>query len=281
MEDIAQSVRALVCGTRGRGFESHYSPGKATRKCRLYLFFPHPPPLMSRILAISDIHGCAKTFEALLDRVALSTSDTLYLLGDFIDRGPDSKGVFDLIFQLTDNGYNINSLMGNHEAIMLTVLEDPYTAPKWGLAGGVPTLNSFNARSMSDIPETYLKYVAALPDYFDTGDFIFVHAGLNFLAKDPLGANAADDLKWIRNWYDSIRYDWLGQRIIIHGHTPVPSEETDHQLALLERRQYINIDNGCVFKHRAAQYGMGKLTALDLTNRTIIRQTCIDTVTVS
>ena len=65
--------------------------------------------------AISDIHGCAKTFEALLDRIALSTQGELYLLGDYLDRGPDSKGVLDLIFRLQREGYAVHCLRGNHE----------------------------------------------------------------------------------------------------------------------------------------------------------------------
>jgi len=68
-----------------------------------------------RQIAISDIHGCARTFQALLDKIQLSTNDQLYLLGDYIDRGPDSKGVIDTILGLINAGYRVQTLMGNHE----------------------------------------------------------------------------------------------------------------------------------------------------------------------
>ena len=65
--------------------------------------------------AISDIHGCAKNFKALLDRISLSLGDELYLLGDYIDRGPDSKGVIDHVWQLQKTGHTVHCLCGNHE----------------------------------------------------------------------------------------------------------------------------------------------------------------------
>ena len=68
-----------------------------------------------RRFAISDIHGCARTFEALLDRIAFTSQDELYLLGDYIDRGGDSKGVLDLIFRFQKEGYAVQCLLGNHE----------------------------------------------------------------------------------------------------------------------------------------------------------------------
>ena len=65
-----------------------------------------------RKFAISDIHGCLKSFEALLDKIQLSTSDELYILGDYIDRGPDSKGVIDYIWKLEQEGYAVKCLRG-------------------------------------------------------------------------------------------------------------------------------------------------------------------------
>lgn len=73
--------------------------------------------------AITDIHGCNKTFQALLDKIAFTTADALYLLGDYIDRGPDSKGVFDTIFNLQETGHSVHCLRGNHEAMFLDSLK--------------------------------------------------------------------------------------------------------------------------------------------------------------
>jgi len=72
---------------------------------------------------ISDIHGCAKTFKALVDRISFSREDELYLLGDYIDRGPDSKGVIDHIWDLLETGYTVHCLTGNHEQMFLHAID--------------------------------------------------------------------------------------------------------------------------------------------------------------
>jgi hypothetical protein len=75
---------------------------------------------MSRILAIGDIHGCANTFHKLIfDEIKIRKSDTIYCIGDYIDRGPDSKAVIDLILDLRKKGYQLRTLRGNHEQLML------------------------------------------------------------------------------------------------------------------------------------------------------------------
>jgi len=74
-------------------------------------------------LVIPDIHGCARTFEKLLDSVGPSKHDKLYFLGDFIDKGPDSSGVLDTLLRLIDQGFEINAVRGNHEENMLLAYE--------------------------------------------------------------------------------------------------------------------------------------------------------------
>jgi serine/threonine protein phosphatase 1 len=75
---------------------------------------------MPRVFIIGDIHGCNKTFRKLvLEKISIRKTDKIYCLGDYIDRGPDSKGVIDFIIQLRKDGFNIHTLRGNHEQLLL------------------------------------------------------------------------------------------------------------------------------------------------------------------
>ena len=76
-----------------------------------------------RSFAITDIHGCANTLDALLDQIGLSQSDHLYLLGDYIDRGPRSKEVLDILLALQRKQYPMTVLRGNHEQLFLDALQ--------------------------------------------------------------------------------------------------------------------------------------------------------------
>ena len=96
-----------------------------------------------RRFAISDIHGCIKTFKTLVDRIEFSKEDTLYLLGDYIDRGPDSKGVIDHIWKIQEEGYRVHCLRGNHEQMLLEELKNI----KFWYQGEPAMLKSFNAKS--------------------------------------------------------------------------------------------------------------------------------------
>ena len=82
---------------------------------------------MERIFAIGDIHGCSKTFKKLLlDKIKINKSDTIYCVGDYIDRGEDSKGVIDFILDLRAEGYTIHTLRGNHEQMLLDSIADKF-----------------------------------------------------------------------------------------------------------------------------------------------------------
>ena len=97
-----------------------------------------------RKIAVSDIHGCLKTFKALVEeQVVLNPQDELYLLGDFIDRGPDSKGVLDYVMQLDEAGYQVHCLRGNHEDMMLQAVRDREDIGMWLFNGGQQALDSF------------------------------------------------------------------------------------------------------------------------------------------
>jgi predicted phosphodiesterase len=220
--------------------------------------------------AISDIHGCAKTFKALLDQINFSKKDVLYLLGDYIDRGPDSKGVIDYIWQLQSDGYTIFCLKGNHEQIMLDSLFDLEKRRSWLTYGGLNTLDSFNIQTLDNTPKAYVSWMEKLPHFMIIDGYVLVHAGLNFEFEDPLKDETA--MLWIRQWYGSIDRAWLGNRIVIHGHTPTQQLLIQHSLHNLKNIPVIDIDAGCVYD----SLGLGHLCAIDLDSRELFFEENID-----
>jgi len=222
--------------------------------------------------AISDIHGCLKTFKELLAKLNFSKQDELYLLGDYIDRGPDSKGVIDHIWQLQEEGYQIACIRGNHEQMLLDCVDHEDKFLLWEYNGGDTTMLSFGRRSVSEIPEPYMTWLNALPYYLEVENYILVHAGFKFDMPNPFEEKTA--MLWQRDWYDRINYDWLGERIIIHGHTPISKLGIQDMVKYVKKRPVIDIDNGCVFGARHS--GMGRLCALELNSLQPHFQKCID-----
>ena len=199
-----------------------------------------------RQFVIGDVHGCKVSLVALLKKIDVQFDDEIYFLGDYSDRGPDSKGVLDTIFTLIGAGYKVVCLSGNHEAMLLGAYSGSYEdARDWTRNGGKKTLQSFNIREILEIPPQYIHFMDLMPLVVEVGDYILVHGGLNFNAKNPL--METQQMLWIRDWYSKIDYKWLGNRYIIHGHTPQSVEKTQAQFALLEQNRVLNIDCGCVF----------------------------------
>ena len=226
--------------------------------------------MKKRKFAISDIHGCSKTFKALLEKIAYSKADELYLLGDFIDRGPDSKGVIDFVIGLREAGHIVYCLRGNHEEMLLKGLKDMKSLQMWHVNGGLETLNSFETKSVSEIPGKYINWFNSLGHYFEVDEYILVHAGLNFRIENPLRDEEA--MMWIRRWYSQIDYEWLGDRIIIHGHTPTDFFDILEDYNNLEENRHLVIDGGCVYKDR----GFGDLVAFELGQKEIFVQKNIE-----
>lgn len=212
---------------------------------------------MSRIFAIGDIHGCSQTFRKLISEgIRPTKQDHIYCIGDYIDRGPDSKGVIDFILQLRHEGYHIHTLRGNHEQMMLESKGDRQARLDWYINGGDKTLKSFGVSYFEEMDPLYQEFFRRTRYCFQTPDFILVHAGLNFNRKDPY--EDRDAMLWIRDFkFDSKR---IGGRTIIHGHTPEPLEMIINQ----KKKGMINIDAGCVYKHKE---GFGHLVAYNLTDR--------------
>jgi len=211
---------------------------------------------VSRIIAIGDIHGCAKTFHKLvIDEIRIRKSDTIYCIGDYIDRGPDSKGVIDFILDLRKKGYQIRTLRGNHEELMMESGEDDQAYKDWVRNGGDATLRSFGVSSYADFLPEYKDFFNRTRIYLLNGPYIFVHAGLNFGPDDIFKDREA--MLWIREF--TVDKQKLGDRKIIHGHTPRPLEAIVNP----ERDDVYCLDAGCVYKDRP---GHGYLVARNLTD---------------
>lgn len=216
-----------------------------------------------RKIAISDIHGCAKTFRSLLeDIVQFQLVDELYILGDYVDRGPDVKGVIDYIWELQAKGHKVFCLKGNHESMMMNARNGGEAEAFWRKYGGRETLKSFGTYQLDQVPVPYWEFMEQLEYLMEVDEFILVHAGLNFKHPDPL--EQSEDMIWLRYWQDQINLEWLDKRIIVHGHTPRAAETLD--ISQIDHEGYLCIDCGCVFTHAR---DLGKLCAFDMTNRAI------------
>lgn len=200
---------------------------------------------MPDYIAIGDIHGMSTLLDAVLEQ--LPAAGTLVFLGDYLDRGPDARGVINRLLRLRETRPCI-FLRGNHEEMAMHALENYDSRPHWLANGGVATVESYGGR----LTPEHLAFIEATLPYFATDDYIFVHAGI------PPGQQPEDadpqDLRWIRAPFLNSHYAW--GRLVIHGHTPTRTGEPDIQA------NRINIDTGAV-------YG-GKLTALLLPERTFI-----------
>ncbi|HET6569853.1 MAG TPA: metallophosphoesterase family protein, partial [Rhodothermales bacterium] len=128
-------------------------------------------------IAVGDIHGCAQTLDVLLKHLSPGADDHLVFVGDYVDRGPDSKGVIDRLLALREE-VHCTFLRGNHEALMLSYLSGG-DANLWWANGGVATLRSYGSNGTSqEIPASHVEFIRGTQLYLDTPDFFFVHAGL-------------------------------------------------------------------------------------------------------
>ena len=217
---------------------------------------------MSRKFVVSDIHGCYDTFRALLDAIAFTKSDQLFLLGDYINRGLKSKEVIDYLIYLEKEGYQLTLLKGNHEEM----LENTILLKHWN-PGPKESLRSFGVRHLNQLHKRYVDWFNGLKNHHVEDDFIMVHAGLNFDSIDPFSNQRS--LLWAKDWYQSIDYNWLKSFKVIHGHQPTPIADILHQLDCLEIYQVLNIDNGC-FVTNTTDYG--RMCCFELNSRKLYFQ---------
>lgn len=223
-------------------------------------------PAGYRVYAIGDIHGCLAELDRLHNRIAVdwelapAERCTIVYLGDYIDRGPDSRGVIEtLLASPSIPGAERIFLSGNHEQAMIEFMMEPESNPHWLDFGGIETLASYGVRrsaigsrgrqELADglaaaMPESHRTFFQTLALHHRIGDYFFVHAGV----RPGIGLNRqmADDCRWIRGPFLDSR-QWHGA-MIVHGHTI-----TDEPEECVNR---IGIDTGA--------YASGVLTALRL-----------------
>jgi len=134
---------------------------------------------MKRTLAIGDIHGCLDVLQTLWEKLSPTKGDRVIFMGDYVDRGPDSKGVIDFILQKRDEGYQFECLSGNHEEKFALAKLDHTDFDHWMAAwGGGATLESYGPNGMDDVPESHWGFVRTCLPYVETETHIFVHANL-------------------------------------------------------------------------------------------------------
>jgi serine/threonine protein phosphatase 1 len=230
---------------------------------------PHTEPMLPdglRVYAIGDIHGRFDLLQAMAERIeadlraAPVPRSVEIFLGDYVDRGPQSRDVVEWLIEtppLTDERI---CLLGNHEDMLLHALADPSEVTLWLYNGGEATLASYgvqfvpaslaalHATCVAAIPPSHHAFLAGLPRSAEFGSYLFVHAGVD--PDRPLNDQDPQDLVWIREPFLSSDADF--GRIVVHGHTPVDAPDI--------RSNHINIDTGAVFS--------GRLTCLVLEGAT-------------
>jgi serine/threonine protein phosphatase 1 len=217
---------------------------------------------MNRLIAISDIHGCFNPFyDLVVNVVDLKKSDRIVLLGDYIDRGEQSREVIDFIIDLGEKGFDIIPLTGNHEQMLIDSFNSPEMLPLWYMNSGMTTLESFGITDITDIDYRYIEFFKNLGFYLETKNFLFVHAGFNDHAADPF----SDRENMIWECRPSYNNPVFFGKTIIHGHRP---KHLEYVLNLIrEKSKVIPIDTGCVYER---ELGYGFLSALDVYNMNLI-----------
>ncbi|MEM8740742.1 MAG: metallophosphoesterase family protein [Pseudomonadota bacterium] len=213
-----------------------------------------------RIYALGDIHGCLAELDAVYAGIHADLArdphpdPVIVHVGDYIDRGPDSRGVIDRLIDWDMPAERI-CLAGNHDDLMLKFLDDPHgiwcrfhwledplggraTLASYGIESYAQPAEAAAAAAQSAVPQAHLAFLRGLPRSARIGSYFFAHAGVR--PGKPLDAQDPEDLIWIRGEFLTSRAEHGA--IIVHGHTPVEAPDL--------RWNRINIDTGCVFGRR-------------------------------
>ena len=205
-----------------------------------------------RQFVIGDIHGCSKALRTLLERISPTPDDELIFLGDYVDRGSDSRGVIDELIRLQDRS-RVVALRGNHEIMLLGVLFGGRDPAGWLASGGHATVASYGG-ALSKMPPRHRDFFRRLRPYHETDSAIFVHAGYQ-----PDGAIEHQDdalTYWTHLTYPLPAPHHSGKRVFV-GHTPQRSGN------VLDANHLICVDTFC--------FGGGYLSAMDLSTDELIQ----------
>lgn len=210
------------------------------------------------LYAIGDIHGCLRTLEGLIEQIDPTSDDHLIFIGDYVDRGPDSRGVIEYLIGLRER-FRCTFLRGNHEAMMLNFIHHK-ELELWHINGGDSTIASYTTNGRVEIPEDHIEFVRDTVSYHDEPDFFFVHAGLkpDLTIMENLQRFSSEVFLWERSHLAATSLVW--EKPVVCGHTP--------QREPIDTEKLICIDTGCVY---LSYPGYGTLTAVKLPEREMIR----------
>lgn len=202
------------------------------------------PSTAARLIAIGDIHGHAVALRRLVSEIQPKLADTIVVLGDCVNRGPDSRGVLECLIELQQQCHLV-PILGNHDEMMLDSRNDPHAAGRWLAQGGTATLLSYGERAeLVHVPDEHWSFLAGFRPYHETNEFIFTHA--NYCWYTPMHQQPESLLRWLA-LDESPPCSHISGKTVILGHTPGPVRDMGH---------YRCIDTGC---------GLGGvLTAMDV-----------------
>lgn len=223
-----------------------------------------------RLYAIGDIHGCLEELglmiEFLKSSEKLGQQDQLVFIGDYVDRGPESKQVVQYLVDLSAEFPKTVFLKGNHEDMLLSYLGiEGDTGIYYLQNGGRETLLSYGVKEdappselLAAIPESHLRFYRSLDRYAVTDSCVFVHAGLNPLVK--LEDQIDDDIFWIRDEFIMNIHHF--NKLVVFGHTPFED-------VLVHAPYKLGIDTGLVFGHRLScvEFSCGHLMQIERSKR--------------
>lgn len=230
---------------------------------------------MGKRWVIPDIHGYYNTLKCLIEKkISPSKEDTLYFLGDYIDRGPNSKAVLDYLIALDNSDQPTHFIKGNHEDFLQKIYYakrgfkprqffKKSDKAKWKKFGGRKTLKSFKIKNPKAIPQSYINWIENLPIYIEMEDFILVHAGIDCLLEDIFSDE--DYMMWT-NQFEVIP-ERVNNRRVIFGHSPQPLDSI-HYCISKNIYNKIGLDNA-IYKDKE---GYGNLVALELNSMELIVQ---------
>jgi len=206
-----------------------------------------------RRFVIGDIHGCSKALRTILETIAPTPEDQLIFLGDYIDRGPDSRGVIDLMLSAAKSTRTI-ALRGNHEVMLLAILLGGCDPKIWLQSGGAATTASYGG-SIDRIPVKHRDFFQSLRSQYETEREIFVHAGYQ---HDIVSDRFEDDDRYWKHMLQPPPPHCSGKRVFV-GHTPQPNG------CVRDLGHVVYVDTYC--------FGGGYLTAMNIDTGDIIQAT--------
>ena len=197
-----------------------------------------------RLVAIGDIHGHAIALRRLLETIKPTAVDTIVILGDCVNRGPDTRGVLDCLIELQHNCHLV-PILGNHDDMMLESRHDHHALGRWLAQGGETTLLSYgDPPELSNIPDEHWDFLTSFVPYYETDEFIFTHA--NYCWYMPMDQQPGSLLRWLSIDESQPQAHITGKTVVL-GHTPGPIRDVGH---------YLCLDTGCGIG--------GTLTAMDV-----------------